>query len=297
MRIQQYLAAANDGPVDLSEKFIEEFGDACKTAIRRQFTEPARTKFTLRMSNVGRPLCQLQMEASGVKGTVRGYNMRMVSLFGDVIEAAAVALLQASGTEISERFEGVTLDVGGSQINGTFDVIIGGKLWDIKSCSKYQWDTKFGPEGSFERLIESDDFGYVAQGFGYAAAKNVPFGGWIVINKNTGEWHILAAPARDKLPYDVLKKIEDNVVAIKTGAPFKRCFTDEPEKFRTKPTGNRVLGSTCGFCDFKDKCWPDVKALPSLPSSGMNKKTMYYTHVDPKWSKENTEGDETGKGQ
>lgn len=285
MRVQQYLAAANDGPVDLPESLIEEFGNACKNALRRQFTEPKREGFTIRMSNVGRPLCQLQMEAAGHKGNVRGYNARMVSLFGDVVEACAIALIQASGNNISDKFGRVSLPVGGITLEGTFDVVISGKLYDIKSCSKYQWDTKYGPNGSFERLLDGDDFGYVAQGYGYAKARGILFGGWIVINKNTGEWNILEAPPIDKLPYDVLKKIEDNIIALKSNAPFKRQFVDVAETFRTKPTGNYVLGSTCSYCDFKDKCWPGVKELPSLPSSGSNKKMVYYTRIDPKWSK------------
>lgn len=285
LKVQQYLANSNDGPVNMPEDLIEEFGNACKAALRRQFTEPKRDKFTLRMSNVGRPLCQLQMEAAGTKGEVRGYNMRMVSLFGDLIEAAAIAILQASGNPIKEKFTRVSLPIGETRIDGTFDVLMESddSVYDVKSCSKYQWDTKYGPGTSFERLLEGDDFGYVGQGYGYAKARGKRFAGWIVINKNSGEWNIVGAPSPETLPYDVIKKIEENVNAILSGKPFERCFTDVAETYYSKPTGNRVLGSTCGFCEFKSACWPEVKALPQLPSKGANRKLMYYTKIDPKW--------------
>lgn len=291
IKVQQYLAQANEGPVNMPDSLIEEFGDACKTALRRQFTEPKRDKFTLRMSNVGRPLCQLQMEAAGTKGDVRGYNAKMVSLFGDIIEAAAIAILQASGNPISEKFTRVSLKLGETSIDGTLDVLMESddSVYDIKSCSKYQWDTKYGPGTSFERLFEGDDFGYIGQGYGYAKARGKRFAGWIVINKNSGEWNIVPAPAPETLPYDVIKKIEDNVNAILSNKPFERSFTDTAEAYYSKPTGNRVLNSTCGFCEFKSTCWPNLRVLPQLPSKGANRKMMYYTHVDPKWESKKEE--------
>ena len=56
-----FLAEANKASVDVSDQLIEEFGEACKDAFRKQFTEERETEFRYRMSNVGRPLCQLQM--------------------------------------------------------------------------------------------------------------------------------------------------------------------------------------------------------------------------------------------
>ena len=33
--------------------------------------------------------------------------------------------------------------------------------------------------------------------------------------------------------------------ALKENKPFKKCYDDVAETFRTKPTGNRVLGFVC----------------------------------------------------
>ena len=46
--------------------WIDEAGEAFKDALRRQVTDRGKNDFYLRMSNVGRPLCQLQMAAKGV---------------------------------------------------------------------------------------------------------------------------------------------------------------------------------------------------------------------------------------
>lgn len=285
IKIQQYLSKATTGPTNIPEDILDEFARACREALRRQFNDPTREKFTLRMSNVGRPLCQLKLEAAGVVGESSPYTGKLTSLFGDLIEAMALAAMKAAGINIQSINEKVSMEIGGITLQGTYDVIIDGKLYDIKSVSKYQWDTKYGPAGGFDKILRDDPFGYVAQGYAYAYCKEIPFGGWIVINKNTAEWHICEAPsdASGELSKSCLALIDKNIRAIMTNEPFKREFNDELEYFRRKPTGNRILGSTCGWCKYKKTCWPDAKELPSLASEGMNPKTVYYTHIDDRW--------------
>ena len=67
-KVQQYLDSVSKNPVQLDKRLVEEFGEACKNALLKQFEEERKDKFELRMSNVGRPLCQLQMEAKGIIG-------------------------------------------------------------------------------------------------------------------------------------------------------------------------------------------------------------------------------------
>ena len=52
---------------------------------------------------------------------------------------------------------------------------------------------------------------------------------------------------------------KDNVKAIKEGKPFKKCYNDIAETFRSKPTGNRVLGFVCSYCPYKLPCWGSDK--------------------------------------
>ena len=82
-----FLAEANKASVEISDELIEEFGEACKSAFKKQFTDKRQENFSYRMSNIGKPLCQLQMEKKGIKGEGLPYNIKMRNLFGDLIEA------------------------------------------------------------------------------------------------------------------------------------------------------------------------------------------------------------------
>ena len=82
IKVQKYLDNVSKGPTQVDKKLVEEFGEACKNALLKQFTEDRRSKFEVRMSNVGRPLCQLQMEAKGIKGEGQPYNVKMRNKFG-----------------------------------------------------------------------------------------------------------------------------------------------------------------------------------------------------------------------
>ena len=68
----------------------------CKDAFRKQFTEKRQKEFKYRMSNIGKPLCQLQMEKSGAEAEPMPYNAKMRNLFGDLIEASAITIMKLS---------------------------------------------------------------------------------------------------------------------------------------------------------------------------------------------------------
>ena len=288
-KVQTFLDAACEKQVVISDKLIEEFGEACKTAIKKQFTDKRPNKFRVRASNVGRPLCQLQMEKNGAKGESQPYNAKMRNLFGDLIEATAVLVLKSSGVEVTNEQKSIRYDVSnGTHIDGTFDVEIDNKIWDIKSASPFAFDHKF--KNGFNALTKGDTFGYVEQGYVYAEAEKKKFGGWIAINKSTGEWAVTETPlADDEHRAKALKKVKDNSNAIKKNLPFERCFTDVEEMYRRKPTGNRVLGFECSYCPYKKDCWGDeIQHLPQQSSQGLNPKWVWYTKLNnPKQANEN----------
>ena len=62
-----FLSKAVRGEAEMPPHVIEEFGELCKKALEKQFSK-REEGFRLRMSNIGKPLCQLQMEAMGVEG-------------------------------------------------------------------------------------------------------------------------------------------------------------------------------------------------------------------------------------
>ena len=79
--------------LDIEDSWIEEAGEAFKDALRRQFTR-REDDFRLRMSNIGRPLCQLQMAKQGAKQERKDYNFIMRMLHGDAIECIMDVVLK-----------------------------------------------------------------------------------------------------------------------------------------------------------------------------------------------------------
>ena len=282
LKVQQYLDNVSKNPVKLDKQLVQEFGEACKNALLKQFEEPRRDKFEVRMSNIGRPLCQLQMEAKGIKGEGQPYNVKMRNTFGDLIEALAIFVMKSSGVEVTNEQKKVNYKFNGDSIEGRQDVEIDGKIWDIKSASPYSFEKKFGEAGGFNEVVREDSFGYASQGFLYGESQGKDFGGWIAINKSTGEWTVCETPpAVDEHKKKALKSAKDNFTALKEGKPFKRCYDDVAETFRSKPTGNRVLGFVCSYCPYKLPCWgrDKLQLLPQQQSKGKNPKWVWYTSV------------------
>lgn len=277
-QVQGFLHQAIEGKAKVDPKLIDEFVENVKAAVTRRLSEPNKNEFTLRASNVGRPTCQLQLEAQGAKGEPPAYSDIMRNMFGDLIENLAVLVLKSAGVDVRYTQIPVELKIGDINLKGTYDIDIGGKIYDIKSCSKYAFTHKFGPRGGFMAIKNSDDFGYVGQGYLYAEAEKKPFGGWIAINKETGEWAVTEAPDEDT-PYreEAITKADAAIRTIKTNAPFKRCFDDEQEVFFKKPTGNTVLGPTCSWCAYKTTCWPGVQLRPQAKSKAQSPKLVWYT--------------------
>ena len=290
-KVQQYLGKASKESVKLDKGLVEEFGEACKNALLKQFEDQRRNKFEPRMSNIGRPLCQLQMEAKGVKGEGQPYNVKVRNTFGDVIEALAIFIMKSAGVNIKNEQKKVKYKFNGNEIEGKQDVEIDEKIWDIKSASPYSFEKKFGEEGGFLEVVKEDSFGYASQGFLYGESQNKKFGGWIAINKSTGEWTVCETPAMIA-PHktEALKKAKDNFKALKDKAPFKKQYDDIAETFRGKPTGNRVLGFVCSYCPYKLPCWGSkLQLLQQQQSKGKNPKWVWYTEVNNPKQEEKSE--------
>lgn len=275
IQIQEYLDRSNREVVNMPEQFIEEFGELCKAALRKQFNNKRNEKFTLRMSNAGRPLCQLQMEAAGVKGIKQPYYVKVRNLIGDMVEALTITLMKSSGVDVKATDQKVGLKIGGIFLEGSYDVKVDG-IYDVKSASPFSFDNKF--KRGFKALYDEDAFGYAAQGYGYGAADGSPFKGWIVTNKVTGEMCVTETPP-DEAGYkeETLAKIDRNIRALNDKRPFERCYEDVAEHFYKKETGNRHLGFVCANCEFKLTCWPGVQLQAQPDSKAQNPRKFWYT--------------------
>ena len=82
----------------------------------------------------------------------------------------------------------------------------------------------------------------------------------------------------------VIENIEDTVGYINEDKPFKRCFEAIPETHFRKQTGNLKLGSECGFCSFKHKCWPNLQTRTAVMSKAQNPPVVDYVLLSPEYA-------------
>jgi hypothetical protein len=275
LALHQYMENAANGKSTMSIETIQQVGLDVMGALGRQFGGGnKRDEFGLRMSNVGRPTCQLWFEKNKPEEALplpTTFVMNM--MLGDIVEAVFKGLLKEAGVEYEDDKK-VTLDLDDdTSVSGTYDIVIDGAVDDVKSASNWSYTNKFE---SFDTLSKGDAFGYVAQLAGYAKASGKRAGGWWVVNKANGEFKYVPATGLD---------IEKEVANIKDTAEtldkneFKRCFEAVDETFRGKPTGNKVLSTECGFCRYRFACWPGLEERPSVVSQAKQPKTVAYVSL------------------
>ena len=251
----------------VSADILDRVAADVKAALERQLTSKEWCKnFTLRMSNIGRARCQLWFDKNNPEAAepMQPFFL-MQMIIGDITEAVFKGLLRAANIDFGDS-ETVVLKIEGTEIRGSYDLYLDGKIDDIKSASPWSYRNKFD---SFNTLADSDSFGYVAQLVGYAAAKGVAVGGWWVINKSDGAFKYVAA---EDVDVDViLEDIAYTVNYINSDEPFRREYDAQPEMFYGKPTGNMILPDTCTFCSYKKTCWPELQTLPKLVTKASTK--------------------------
>ncbi len=259
----------------MSMETIEGVASDIKDAMVRQFgTKNDRGDFRLRMSNIGKPSCQLWFEKNHPeKALPKGNNFLMTMMIGDIVEAVFKGILKEAKIDYQESEE-VALELkDGTKVKGTYDLVLDDCVDDIKSASDWSYKNKFD---SFETLANGDSFGYVGQLVGYAKASGKNIGGWWVVNKSTGQFKYVSAGNADTT--HVLGNIEKTVKQARA-KDLVRCFEPEEETFRGKATGNLVLNKNCNFCDFRYACWDTLKELPAQKSQAKEPKMVQYIKV------------------
>ena len=275
--VQLYLQKVVSGENHISPDSISFFQKECAKALEKQFI-PQTKDWSMRMSGLGKPLCQQQLERDDVEvNETLEYNSVNRFLFGDLLEALLYLELVESGVNVEAYQKAVTLDIEGVTLKGTLDIIIDCKVWDIKTASPYAYTSKFT---SYSRVKENDPFGYVVQGFLYAEAVKKPFGGWIVINKSSGEIQVCPAPSiQEDEREEALSWARYNIGVLKDKTVPLQKLEDVVEKYKGTPTGNRVLDVTCGFCKFKKHCWSDAKLHYKVASTAKNPPLVWYSKL------------------
>ena len=274
LKLHQYMTDAVNGKSNMSDEVIDQVANDVRDALQRQFSGKVKRKdFRLRMSNIGRPTCQLWYEKNKPETALpKSNNFMMNMMLGDIVEAVFKGLLKAAKVDYQDS-ENVILKLKDDNVSGSYDLVIDGAVDDVKSASDWSYKNKFE---SYDTLSSGDGFGYVGQLAGYAKASGKKVGGWWVVNKANG--HFKYVPASGLNLDDEIKKIEDTVATVNTNK-FERCFEPEIETFRGKATGNTVLNSNCKFCDYRYDCW-NLTDKPAVMSKAQTPKIVSYIELN-----------------
>ena len=274
LAIHSFLQNVMLGKASMNKATINRVAKDVKDALGRQFSGRGKKDFKLRMSNIGRKKCQLWCDKNEPENKIAEAPFFIINMIlGDIVEAVFKGLLRASDVKFGDS-EQVTLQIEDDKIDGTYDLVINGKVDDVKSSSPWSYENKFK---DFETLQGKDSFGYVSQLVGYAKAKGVPVGGWWVVNKANGNFKYVSANGVDV--DSELKKIKETIDYINNDEPFERCYEPVEETYYGKPSGNLKLGIECSLCSYREKCWDDLKVLPSMVSRSATPPLINYVYL------------------
>ena len=278
-KIKTWLKRYNRGEVFFSEEVIAQVLKSTED----RFSQRRSDEFRLRMSNMGKPICQLQNEKMCTpRNYVNEYQRMYTFMAGDTGEQWLIAVMTMAGVNIEGTAIKTKLEIDGELIRGEADVIIDGKVWDIKTMS-HKGYMKYVDWGGFKNVEEDDPFGYITQGFLYGKALGMPFGGWIIVSKSTGDIAVAEVPV-DHDTYQKKSWVEANwtvgtIRDTETPDQIVKLKTEE-EVFKKKKTGNTKLCKTCSYCDFKETCWPDRITAPQAFSEAKSPAMVEYTELN-----------------
>ena len=173
--LHQYMTDAVRGDSAMTEETIQQVATDVADALRRQFgSGKSRGDFKIRMSNVGRPTCQLWYEKNKPEVALpMPTNFMMNMMLGDIVEAVFKGVLKEAGVQYEDSKK-VSLDCGSTTVHGSYDIVINDAVDDIKSASDWSYRNKFE---SYDTLASGDGFGYIGQLAGYSKASGKRAGG------------------------------------------------------------------------------------------------------------------------
>ena len=251
--------------LELSEEMIDSFGEDMKEALRGWVKKQPKTKDALRMSNVGKPARQLWYNKhSKIKAKDLQATLLIKFLYGHILEALVVFLVKLSGHKITDQQKEVNVN----GIKGHMDCKIDGEVVDIKSASGFSFN-KF-KNGT---LPENDSFGYMAQLAGYEEAEQTSNGGFLVLNKETGQITLFRPEELDKP--NIKERIKTIKQVVKKKKPPEFCFDPVPEG----KAGNLKLARKCFYCPHKFECHKGANDGKGLRAFQYSKGITYLTNV------------------
>tara|TARA_R110002072_G_scaffold97627_3_gene214662 strand:+ start:1261 stop:2121 length:861 start_codon:yes stop_codon:yes gene_type:complete len=265
--IYSHLEKLSDGtPLPLTEEEIDKTLVGMREALVSWSTPRERdTNFTVRMSNVGKPSRQLWYEKRDPKGRggIDGAT-QIKFLYGHLLEEVVLMLVRMAGHTVTDEQKEVTVD----GIVGHMDCKINGEVVDVKTASRFAFN-KF-KEG---RLAQDDPFGYLGQLAGYEAAESTENGGFLVLNKESGELCMYVPDDMDKP--NIQSAISELLPALELDTPPELCYTPVPDGKK----GNMKLAKGCNWCKYKYDCYKDSNDGAGLRTFRYSNGLTHLTNV------------------
>ena len=240
--------------------------EGIKNAIVSWATPQNKNGFALRMSNIGKPSRQLYYENkyADSESTVDASTL-IKFLYGHLLEEVLIFLVELSGHNVTDRQKEVVV----SGVKGHMDCKIDGEVVDIKTASSFAFK-KF----KNGRLGEDDPFGYISQLTGYEEAEGTDNGGFLVINKESGELTLFQPEDLEKPNVEsLISKLMKLVFNL--GNPPEKCYAPVPAGTK----GNMKLPRGCTYCAFKIECHKDANDGNGLRIFKYAKGLEYLTKV------------------
>lgn len=221
---------------------------------------------SLRMSSIGKPARQMYYEIHQAPAEELDGQTLLKFLYGDIIEEMLLFLVREAGYDVTDQQKEVDLD----GVKGHMDCKINGQVFDVKSASPYAFQ-KF-KQGT---LRDNDAFGYYGQLAGYVEAEGGGDGGWLAMDKVSGELALLSISA-DEVEFEQPRAlIQNQREAVQSKTPPPRCYDAVPDG----KSGNMALPVGCSYCKFKEHCWSDANDGKGLRTFFYSNKPKFLTRV------------------
>lgn len=257
---------SNGEGLDINEQELDRTLSNIKQSIL-SWSQPSErnSSFTLRMSNVGKPARQLWYESKDENNSSAPSAPTQIKfLYGHILEEIVLMLVRMSGHNVTD--EQKEIEVNG--IKGHMDCKIDGEIVDVKTASKFSFK-KF----QAGTLAEDDPFGYLSQLSGYEAAEQTNNGGFLVINKETGELCLYRPEQEHKVEIESKINVLKDVINLDT--PPERCYDPIPDGKK----GNMKLPKGCNYCVYKFECHKDANEWQGLRAFQYSNGPAYFTKI------------------
>ena len=263
--IYQTVTDITDGKRKVPDELVDELGQKIARTIKTWATPQNHNKFKLRMSNIGRPARQLYYSQKDSREIRHHPSTQMKFLYGHIMEDLLIFLAKLSGHEVTDEQKEVKV----KGVVGHMDCKIDGEVIDIKTASGFGFK-KF-KNGT---LRDDDPFGYISQLAGYERAEGTENGGFLAMNKESGE---IALHQPDDLDKPNIKTLIGKLldVLLNLGKPPEKCYQPIPAGVK----GNMKLPIGCVYCPHKIECNKDTNDGQGLRMFKYAKGITYLTKV------------------